>query len=98
MRILLLALLLAAGPALAQDEGEPLVFSVTPSSIDDGGAAARARIEALMRRREAADYRFRSICVACGGRDRWGAASVDPMQALGGRRPPAEPASSLDRP
>ncbi len=90
MRRLALALLLFCAPAQAEEATEPLVFSVTPSAVEDGGSAARDRLEALMRRREAADYRFRSICVHCGGRDRWGAAALSPQQALSGRRAPAE--------
>jgi hypothetical protein len=97
LRPLALAFLLLSTPALAQEAGEPLVFSVTPSGIEGDGSAARDRLEALMRRREAADYRFRSICINCGGRDRWGAASLSPQQALGGRRSPEAP-SPVDQP
>jgi hypothetical protein len=86
----LVVLVLAPIAAHAQSEGEPLVFSVTPSGIDDGGAAARERLERLVQRRERADYRFRTICVYCGGRDQWGAATVNPQQALSGRAAPAD--------
>jgi hypothetical protein len=85
LRFLALIALVVLGPTIALAEGEPLVFSVTPSGVDDGGAAARERLERLVQRRERADYRFRTICVYCGGRDQWGAATVNPQQALGGR-------------
>ncbi len=85
MRPLVLAALLAlTTPAIAEEE-TPLVFSVTPSGVEGDAAAARERLEALVRRREAADYRFRGICVRCGGQDRWAADTVNPIQALGGR-------------
>jgi hypothetical protein len=82
---LVAVLVLAPTAAHAQSEGEPLVFSVTPSGIDDGGAAARERLERLVQRRDRADFRFRTICTYCGGQDRWGAATLSPQQALGGR-------------
>ncbi|KAA2237046.1 hypothetical protein [Salinarimonas soli] len=85
MPLLALLLTLASTAALAQEQGAPLVFDVTPSGIDDGGAAARDRLERLVRRREQADYRFRTICINCGGQDRWGAGTYSPFQALGGR-------------
>ncbi len=77
-------LLLTPAAALAQAE-EPLVLSVNPSGFEAPSPAER--LEAMVRRREAAERRFRSICRGCSGSDPWGGASFEPQRALQGQDP-----------
>ena len=61
-RLLLCATLMVfgAGPGRAEDDGVPLVLTVTPSGVEDHGP------DRLMRRARDLDFAFRSICVGCG--------------------------------
>ena len=95
-----IALLIAAAAALASPRGalgqeQPPVITVRPSGVLDEGAEARRRQERLLRRLEASEYQFRSICRVCGSPERFEvAAPFEPQQALSARpaRPP--PAAS----
>jgi hypothetical protein len=51
------------GQARAQEPLPPI--TVRPSGVEDEGAAARERLERLVRRREESAYRFRHICTHC---------------------------------
>jgi hypothetical protein len=85
---LVVALALFRGePARAQEPLPPI--TVRPSGVEDEGAAARERLEEMVRRREESAYRFRHICTHCldgGG----GGAQVPfhPFRALDPTRPP----------
>ena len=89
---LALALALAPahpGPARAQDSALPPI-TVRPSGVEDEGAAARERLERIVRRREESTYRFRHICSCCvAGIDAAGA-SFYPFEALAPGKPPPE--------
>jgi hypothetical protein len=83
-----LAVLIAClGPARAQKTALPPI-TVRPSGVEDEGAAARERLERLLRRREESAYRFRHICTFClnGGVD--AQAPFYPFRALDPGRPP----------
>jgi hypothetical protein len=82
-RRLALVLLLAPATAWAQPE-TPLDLSVTPSGVEE--PTAQERLEALVRRRDAAEFRFRSICTRCARDDRWGGGTFSPQEALAPRR------------
>ena len=88
----------AAAAALASPRGalgqeQPPVITVRPSGVLDEGADARRRQERLLRRLEASEYQFRSICRVCGSPERFEvAAPFEPQQALSAR--PAPPPSA----
>ncbi|WP_046863292.1 hypothetical protein [Microvirga massiliensis] len=85
----LLLLLVASGAWAEQPDNSPLRVRVRAPEIDPG-QEARARQERLLRRMQESEYRFRSICLYCGGRDRWaGTAPFDPAAALAPSRPPS---------
>jgi hypothetical protein len=85
----LLLLLVAPGAWAEQSDDSPLRLRVRAPEIDPG-QEARAHQERLLRRMQDSEYRFRSICLYCGGRDRWaGTAPFDPAAALAPSRPPS---------
>jgi hypothetical protein len=94
-----IALLIAAAAALASPRGalgqeQPPVITVRPSGVLDEGADARRRQERLLRRLEASEYQFRSICRVCGSPERFEvAAPFEPQQALSARPAPPPPAA-----
>jgi hypothetical protein len=96
-----IAVLIAAAAAFASPRGalgqeQPPVITVRPSGVLDEGADARRRQEQLLRRLQASEYQFRSICRVCGSPERFEvAAPFEPQQALSARpaRPPPPAAS-----
>ena len=83
----LAALALASMPASALEEPRPDI-TVHPSGVDDEGASARRRQEALLRRLTESEYAFRSICRICGSPERFdGPHPFEPYRALGAAAP-----------
>ena len=84
-----LLLLVASGAWAEQPDNSPLRLRVRAPEIDPG-QATRARQDRLLQRMQDSEYRFRSICLYCGGHDRWaGTAPFDPAAALAPSRPPS---------
>jgi hypothetical protein len=100
-----IAVFIAAAAVLACPRGalgqeQPPVITVRPSGVLDEGGEARRRQERLLRRLEASEYQFRSICRVCGSPERFEvAAPFEPQQALSARpAPPPPPAASPPAP
>jgi hypothetical protein len=92
LRLLLLAAMVAlAGPIrlAAQENREPLSFTVRPYRADTEAADARARQERLIRRRDESEFALRSICRNCSRGLDQGLSSVpfDPLATLNGSGP-----------
>jgi hypothetical protein len=77
------------GPARAQDSALPPI-TVRPSGVEDEGAAARERLERIVRRREESAYRFRHICTRCAAGIDAAGAPFYPFEALAPGKPAPE--------
>jgi hypothetical protein len=76
------------GPAGAQEPLPPI--TVCPSGIEDEDAAARERLERLVRRRDGTGYRFRHICTHCANGAEAAGTRFYPFQALSPGKPGPE--------
>jgi hypothetical protein len=88
-------LLLAVSGASAEQPEKPALKLRVRAPDGDAGQEARIRQEQLLRRMQESEYRFCSICLYCGGHDRWaGTAPFEPAAALA----PSPPRPLQDRP
>lgn len=80
-----LAAALWAMPVGVLAAGDSIEITVTPSGVEDQGAASRDRLERLSRRFDQTERAFRHICVLCGLRAGDPIAPFDPVATLAAR-------------
>jgi hypothetical protein len=77
-------------PVMAQQGTGLPPITVRPSGVEDEDAAARERLERLVRRREESAYRFRHICIHCVAGPAGAPAPFYPLRALDPGKPSPE--------